>query len=192
MPWSSKLAERARFEMWLFMVKGQSSVTPRFSTEPNMGRGALTTVIESGKEDERDLDFHQRIQSLHSVLSWSSLSLFSVIHILTSSIHFCVERRSGTSLGAADFWSWESPEYNLYWNRLVYTIFSNLDIILKSQGRQKDEIIRYTSQWGTAESEVKVSTLENPELTNVHHLKPGADQNIAIHASPTTRNFLFT
>ena len=35
---------------------------------------------------------------------------------------------------------------------------------------------------------MKVPSVENPELTNVLHLKPGAGQNIATHAFPTTRN----
>ena len=35
---------------------------------------------------------------------------------------------------------------------------------------------------------MKVPSVENPELTNVLHLKPGVGQNIATHASPTTMN----
>ena len=54
---SSKLAERTRLETWVFMVKCQSSVTPRFLTESDKGTYAQPTVIESGKENERDLDF---------------------------------------------------------------------------------------------------------------------------------------
>ena len=33
--------------------------------------------------------------------------------------------------------------------------------------------------------------VENPELTNVFPLKPGVEQNIATHASPTASNFFF-
>ena len=39
------------------MVKWQSSVTPRFLTESDKGTEAPPTVITSGKEKERDLDF---------------------------------------------------------------------------------------------------------------------------------------
>ena len=45
------------------------------------------------------------------------------------------------------------------------------------------------AQWGTADAEVKVHSVENPELANVLPLKPGAGQNIATHASSTVRNF---
>ena len=44
-------------------------------------------------------------------------------------------------------------------------------------------------QLGTVGTEIKVSSVENPELTNVLPLKPGLGQKIATHASPTTRNF---
>ena len=44
-------------------------------------------------------------------------------------------------------------------------------------------------QWGTADAEIKIPSVENPELTNALPLKPGVCQNIAMHASPTTRNF---
>ena len=37
-------------------------------------------------------------------------------------------------------------------------------------------------------AEIKVPSFENQELTNVPLLKPGAEQNIATHASPIARN----
>lgn len=43
-------------------------------------------------------------------------------------------------------------------------------------------------QCGTADAEVKVSTIENPELTDALSLKCGVAQNIATDASPTARN----
>ena len=43
--------------------------------------------------------------------------------------------------------------------------------------------------WGTADADITVPSVENPELTNVLRLKPGVGQNIAMHASPTARNF---
>ena len=95
---SLKLAERTRLETWVFMVKCQSSVTvkPRFLTESDKGTDELPTVIESGKEKERDLDFRPDDTITPSVFSSFSLSLFSVIQDLMSSIHFCIERkRSG-------------------------------------------------------------------------------------------------
>ena len=48
-----KLAERTRLETWVFMVKWQSSVTPRFLTESDKGTDAQATVTKSGKEKER-------------------------------------------------------------------------------------------------------------------------------------------
>ena len=41
----------------------------------------------------------------------------------------------------------------------------------------------------TAYAEIKISSVENTELTNVLPLKSGLGQNIAMHASPTARNF---
>ena len=80
----------------VFIVKWQSSVTPRFFTESDKGTDAQPTVIMSGKEKERDLDFRPENVIIASVLSSFSLSLFNVIQDLMSSIHFCIERkRSG-------------------------------------------------------------------------------------------------
>ena len=89
---SSKLAERTRLETWVFIVKLQISVSPRFLTESDKETDALPTVIESGKEKERDLDFRPEDTIIASVLSSFSLSLFSVNLILMSSIHFCTEK----------------------------------------------------------------------------------------------------
>ena len=66
---SSKLAERARLETWVFRVKGQSSVTPRFLTESDKETNALPTVIKSWKEKEGDLDFRPEDTIIVSVLS---------------------------------------------------------------------------------------------------------------------------
>ena len=93
---SLKLAELTKLETWVFMVKWQPSVTPRFLTESDKGTDAQPTVIKSGNEKERDLDFRPEIAIIASVLSSFSLSLFNVIQDLMSSIHFCRERkRSG-------------------------------------------------------------------------------------------------
>ena len=91
---SSNLAERTRLETWVFIVKWQSNVTPRFLTESDKGTDAQPTVIKSGKEKERDLDFQPEDMIIASVLS--SFSLFNVIQDLRSSVHLCIERkRSG-------------------------------------------------------------------------------------------------
>ena len=93
---SSKLAERTGLETWVFIVKWQSNVTPRFLTESDKGTDAQPTVIKSGQEKERNLDFRPEDTIIASVLSSFSLSLFNVIQDLMSSIHFCIERkRSG-------------------------------------------------------------------------------------------------
>ena len=42
---------------------------------------------------------------------------------------------------------------------------------------------------GTVGAEIKVSSIKNPELTNVFPVKPGVGQNIAMHVLPSTRNF---
>ena len=47
-------------------------------------------------------------------------------------------------------------------------------------------------QWSAAGTEIKVPSIEKPELTNVLPLKSGVGQNIAMHASPTARNFFLT
>ena len=119
---SSKLAECTRLETWVFIVKWQPDVTPRFLTESNNGTDAQPTVIKSGKEKERDLDFRPEDTIIASVLSSFSLSLFNVIQDLMSSIHFCIERkRSGIWWGGADFWSWESSAYE-WWRTECFSI----------------------------------------------------------------------
>ena len=50
------------------MVKWQSSVTPRFLTESDKATDAPPTLIESGKEKERDLDFQPEDMIIASVL----------------------------------------------------------------------------------------------------------------------------
>ena len=41
------------------------------------------------------------------------------------------------------------------------------------------------------DAEIKVASVENPELTDVlPALKPGVGRNIATHASPQAKNFL--
>lgn len=41
--------------------------------------------------------------------------------------------------------------------------------------------------WGIAVAEVKVSSAENPKLSNMLFLKPEGDQKIAMHVSPSAR-----
>ena len=77
---SSTLAERTRLKTWIFVVKWQSNVTPRFLTESDKGTDAQPTVIKSGKEKERDIDFRPEDTIIASVLSSFSLSLFHVIN----------------------------------------------------------------------------------------------------------------
>ena len=47
-----KLAERTRLETWVFIVKRQSNVTPRFLTESDKGTDAQRTVIKSEEKRE--------------------------------------------------------------------------------------------------------------------------------------------
>ena len=84
---SSKLAERTRLETWVFIVKWQPDVTPRFLTESNTGTDAQPTVIKSGKGKERDLDFRPEDTIISSVLSSFSLNVFNIIQDLMQSIH---------------------------------------------------------------------------------------------------------
>ena len=73
------LAEHTRLEMWVFMVKWQPSVTPRFFlTESDMGTDALPIVTDSGNKEERDLDFLPEDTIIAPVLLSLSLSLFTV------------------------------------------------------------------------------------------------------------------
>ena len=90
---SSKLAEHTRLETWVFIVKWQSNVTPKFLTQSDKGTDAQSTVVKSGME--KDLDFRPEDTIIASVLSFK-LSLCNVIQDLMSSVHFCIERkRSG-------------------------------------------------------------------------------------------------
>ena len=51
----------------------------------------------------------------------------------------------------------------------------------------------FSDDWqsDTTEAEIKVPSVENPELANVLHLNPGICRNIATHASPTAKNSFF-
>ena len=56
----------------------------------------IIVVIELGKKKEKDLEILPEDRIIASVLLSLSLSLFTVIQVLTSSTHFCMEgRRSG-------------------------------------------------------------------------------------------------
>ena len=57
------------------------------------------------------------------------------------------------------------------------------------QNRQGIFVI--TTQCGTANAEIKITSVENPEMTKVLLLKPEVSQNITTHASPTAKNFFF-
>ena len=84
--------------MWIFMVKWLSVLIPRFLTESDVGTDALPIVTDSGKEEERELDFLPEETIIASVVSSLSLSVFTVIHVLTSSMHFSMERRRSGNL----------------------------------------------------------------------------------------------
>ena len=47
-------------------------------------------------------------------------------------------------------------------------------------------------QWGTADTEIKVSSAENPERLKVLSLKPGEDQNVDVRTSLIARNFVLS
>ena len=55
----------------------------------------LPIVTESGKKIEREADFVPEDTIIASVLPSFTLSLFTVIQVLTSSILFRIERRRG-------------------------------------------------------------------------------------------------
>ena len=76
-------------DTWVFKVKCQLSVTPRFLTESDT---TYNYKVWEGKR-ERDLDFRPEDAIIASVLSSFSLSLFNVIQELMSSIYFCIERK---------------------------------------------------------------------------------------------------
>ena len=44
-------------------------------------------------------------------------------------------------------------------------------------------------QWGTADAEFKVPSIEDPELAHIISLNPREGPNMATHASPTARHF---
>ena len=72
------------------MVKQR--VTPGFMTESDMGTDTLPIVIESGKEEDRGprLCTRRYNHCFYLVAVEFNLSLFTVIQVLTSSIHFCI------------------------------------------------------------------------------------------------------
>ena len=55
--------------------------------------GIRCSSSESGEEEERGLDSLPEDTIVASVLSSLNLSLFTVIQVLMSSVHFCKERR---------------------------------------------------------------------------------------------------
>ena len=46
-----------------------------------------------------------------------------------------------------------------------------------------------SSEVGTADAEINIPSVGNPELTSVLDVQPRAGQNIALHALPTASNF---
>ena len=44
-------------------------------------------------------------------------------------------------------------------------------------------------RWSTTDADIKVPSVENPELTDILPLKTGVSHNITMHASLTARNF---
>ena len=75
---------------------------------------------------------------------------------------------------------------------LVYKIVIDRELAFDYDG-PKAVICRFHStlpQWVTADAEIKVPSVENPELTHVLPLKLGVGQNLSMHASPAARNFL--
>ena len=53
-------------------------------------------------------------------------------------------------------------------------------------------LLLYYPQWDTVDTEIKVFSVENSELRTALPLKPGVGENIAIRASCTARNFVFS
>ena len=72
---------------------------------------------------------------------------------------------------------------------------TDLDIKLSCLSQSTDSlhrrkyIIYILWQWGTTGAEIKVPSVENPELTNVFPLKPGVGQNVVTYASPASTHF---
>ena len=88
---SSNLAERTRLEMRVFMVKWRSGCNTKVSDR--VRHGNTCSSLESVEEEEMGLDSLPEDTIVASVLSSLNLSLFTVIHVLMSSVHFCKERR---------------------------------------------------------------------------------------------------
>ena len=92
---SSKLSKQTRLETGFHgqvAIKCNTKVLDR----ARQWNDVLPTVIESGKEKERALDFRADDTIVALDFSSFSLSLLSAIQNLMSSIHFCTERkRSG-------------------------------------------------------------------------------------------------
>ena len=112
----------------------RGDVTSRFLTESDKGTDTQPTVIKSGKETERNLDFRLEDTIVASVLSSFSLSLFNVIQDLMSSIHFYIERkRSGIWWGGADFWSWKLSAFE-WWRTECFSITLERGVVQRTKG----------------------------------------------------------
>ena len=87
------------------MDNSESRTNPRFLAESEKGMLWQPRVIESGREMAASFD-EEKEKRRASVLSSLSLSWFSVIHVLMSSVQAQSSLvRLSISLGGADFWS---------------------------------------------------------------------------------------
>ena len=75
-----------------------------------------------------------------------------------------------------------------YRQEILAHIFPQPATSIDEPGTAKfSQLVFHDPHWATEDAEIKVPSVENPELTNVlPALKPGVGQNIATHASPTS------
>ena len=72
---------------------GQVTIKCNTKVSDRVRHGIRGSSSESGEEEERGLDSLPEDTIVASVLSSLNLSLFTVIQVLMSSVHFCKERR---------------------------------------------------------------------------------------------------
>ena len=108
-------------------------MNPRFLTESEKGMLWQRGVMESGRETVQGFDEEKKEKRKAFVLSSLSLSWFSVIHALMSSVHAQSSLvRLSISLRGADFWSCVSSAKSWWFTEWV-AIISERGVVYRTK-----------------------------------------------------------
>ena len=126
------------------MDNSESRMNPRFLAESEKGTLWQPRVIESGREMAAGFDEEKKEKRRASVLSSLSLSWFSVIRALISSVHVQSSFvRLSISLRGADFWSCVSSAKS-WWFTEWLAMMSERGVVYRTKRTSPS-----TEPWGT-------------------------------------------